>query len=457
MYRMNLQQYIKEYHEGRADWFLEEVQSVSAQQRVMNVLNLKEYLDGKHKILQKPNEKFGGKEYVPRKIVLNHALTLLNFQTSFLLQNPVTITGKERIVKEYQKVNKQGKYDRLNYRILDKMLKYGQVFEYVYLDKNTIKSKLIDASEAYPIHNHENEMIAFVQAYMVDGIDYYIVYSEDTVETYDNKGGQLRMTGRYANLSGLPIVYKTTNEINENEGKSELENWISILDSLEDLISKATDAYYKFITGIPVVTGQQLKGEGLPVDVVGAGLNLDDGATFEFVSNKFDSNAFDTLYETLLNALYTVAHLPAIAVGRTDISNVSTEAVKMLYQLAMMKAGQNEQYMREGIEQRFEKIRRMLKYKGVTFTDDEFDSLGLVFSYQLPSNDKEVIENMKMLREMKGLSIETMLEHNPYVNDVQQELMRLKEENDTTYSSGVNTKTQDVVFNENADVSRENT
>ncbi|MGG4000741.1 phage portal protein [Anoxybacillus kestanbolensis] len=454
---MNLEQYIKEYHEGRSDWFIEEVQSVSNQQRVMNVLNLKDYLDGKHKILQKSNEKFGGKEYVPRKIVLNHALTLLNFQTSFLLQNPITITGKERIVKEYQKVNKQGKYDRLNYRILDKMLKHGQVFEYVYLEKNTIKSKLIDASEGYPIYNHDNEMIAFIQAYMVDGIDYYVVYSEDTVETYDNKGGELRLTGRYANLSGLPIVYKTTNEVNENEGKSELEKWISILDNLEDLISKATDAYYKYITGVPVITGQQLKGEGLPVDIVGAGIVLDDMGKFEFVSNKFDSNAFDTLYETLLNALYTVAHLPAIAVGRTDISNVSTEAVKMLYQLAMMKAGQNEQYMREGIEQRFEKIRKLLEYKGVTFTDDEFDSLGLVFSYQLPSNDKEVIENMKMLREMKSVSLETILENVPYISDVQNEIMRLQKENDTTYSSGVNNKTQDVVFNENVDVSRENT
>ncbi|MDE8562747.1 phage portal protein [Anoxybacillus rupiensis] len=454
---MNLEQYIKEYHEGRSDWFIEEVQSVSAQQRIMNVLNLKDYLDGKHKILQKPNEKFAGKEYVPRKIVLNHALTLLNFQTSFLLQNPVTITGKERIVKEYQKVNRQGKYDRLNYKILDKMLKYGQVYEYVYMDKNTIKSKLIDASEGYPIYNHDNEMIAFIQAYMVDGIDYYIIYSDDVVETYNNKGGQLRLTGRYANLSGLPIVYKTMNEINENEGKSELENWISILDNLEDLISKATDGYYKYITGVPVTTGQVLKGEGLPVDIVGAGLNLDDGATFEFVSNKFDSNAFDTLYETLLNALYTVAHLPAIAVGRTDISNVSTEAVKILYQMAMMKGSQNEQYMREGIEQRFEKIRRLLAYKGVTFTDEEFDSLGLVFSYALPSSDKEAIENMKALREMKGISLETLLEHNPYVNDVQNELLRLKKEGDTIYSGVIDKNTQDVVFNENVDVSSKNT
>ena len=37
---------------------------------------------------------------------------------------------------------------------------------------------------------------------------------------------------------------------------------------------------------------------------------------------------------------------------------------------------------------------------------------------------------MKTLREMKGMSLQTMLEHNPYVSDVQQEMMRSNEEND---------------------------
>lgn len=427
MYRMNLQQYIKEYHEGRSDWFIEEVQSVSNQQRVMNVLNLKEYLNGSHKILQKQPYIYNGKEFHPRKIILQYAKTLLNFQVSFLLQNPVTMTGKERIVKEYQKVNKQGKYDRLNYRILDKMLKYGQVFEYVYLDKNTIKSKLIDASEGYPIWNHENEMIAFIQAYMVDGIDYYVVYSEDTVETYNNKGGQLRLTGRYANLSGLPIVFKTVNEVDESTGRSELEDWISILDNMEDLISKYMDTFYKFMDPIAVSIGQQLKGE-LPNDFVGKGINLDDGGEFRLESNKTDYQTFQTLYKTLLQALLDISQTPAVSLNKTDISNLSEVSIKLLFQLAEIKASINEQYMREGIEQRFERIRKLLEYKGVTFTDEEFNSLGMVFQYALPSSNKEIIENMKALREIGGLSIQTMIEKNPYVNDVQQELMRLKEE-----------------------------
>ncbi|QPA31425.1 phage portal protein [Thermaerobacillus caldiproteolyticus] len=442
---MNLKQYIKEYHEGRSDWFIEEVQSVTAQQRVMNVLNLKDYLDGKHKILQKEPYMYNGKEFHPRKIVLQYAKTLLNFQKAYLLKNPITITGKERIVKEYQKVNKQGKFDRLNYKILDKMLKYGQVYEYVYLDKNTIKSKLIDASEGYPVWNDENEMIAFVQAYTVTGVDYYVIYSEDTVETYNNKGGQLRLTGRYANLSGLPIVYHTQNELSETDGKSELEDWISILDNMEDLISKYMDTFYKFMDPIAVSIGQQLKGE-LPSEVVGKGINLDDGGDFRLEQNKTDYQTFEVLYKTLLQALLDISQTPAVSLNKTDVSNLSEVSIKLLFQLAEIKASINEQYMREGIEQRFEKIRRLLEYKGITFTDEEFESLGLVFQYALPSSDKEVIENMKALREMKGISLETLLEHNPYVNDVQQELMRLKEENNTTYSSEVNNKTQDVVL-----------
>ncbi|KJE27585.1 phage portal, SPP1 Gp6-like family protein [Geobacillus kaustophilus] len=435
---LNLQQYIKGFYDGRNDWFIEEVQSVTNQQRIMNVMNLKDYLNGQHKILQKQPYMYNGKEFHPRKIILQYAKTLLNFQTSFLLQHPITITGKERIVKEYQKVNKQGHYDRLNRKILDKMLKYGQVYEYVYLEGNkTIKSKLIDASEGFPVWNDDNEMIAFIQAYMVNGIDYYIVYSEDTVETYDNKGGELRLTGRYANLSGLPIVYKTTNEVNDNEGKSELEDWISILDNMEDLISKYMDTFYKFMDPIAVSIGQQLKGE-LPSEVVGKGINLDDGGEFYLEQNKTDYQTFQTLYKTLLQALLDISQTPAVSLNKTDISNLSEVSIKLLFQLAEIKASINEQYMREGIEQRFEKIRRLLEYKGVTFTDDEFDSLGLVFQYALPSSDKEIIENMKSLREIGGLSLQTMLEQNPYVHDVQQEMMRLKEEKGTISSGSEN-------------------
>jgi len=93
-------------------------------------------------------------------------------------------------VKEFQKVARKGKYDRFNLKLLDKVLKYGLVAEYVYLDRGVIKSKLIDASEGYPLYNENNELLSFVEAFVSDGISYYVVYKDEVVEKWTDKCGE---------------------------------------------------------------------------------------------------------------------------------------------------------------------------------------------------------------------------------------------------------------------------
>lgn len=430
-----LETYIREKYDNQSDWFVQFVGEVQNQQRVMNVLDKKEYLNGTHKILKRESYKYNGKEFNPRKIVLQYAKTLLNFQKAYLLQNPLTYTGNEKAVTEFQKVNRKGKYDRLNIKVLDKVLKYGMVAEYVYIENGVIKSKLIDASEGYPVYDHENHLIAFVEAYMVDGIEYFIVYEELSVSKYNNSGGELRLTERYANLSGLPIVYHNENELSDTEGRSELDDWIAILDNMEDLISKYTDSFYKFMNPIPVAIGQQLKGEGLPTNVIGGGVTLDDGSDFKLVSNGLDFKSFETIYKTLLQSLLDISQTPAVSLNKTDISNLSEVSIKLLFQLANIKASINELYMREGIEQRFDKIRTLLEYKGIKITDDEFESLDMVFQYATPANDKEIIENLKALRDMGAISLEGVLEDSPYTTDVQFELNRIMSEGNSNHQT----------------------
>ncbi|EFV79036.1 hypothetical protein HMPREF1013_00665 [Bacillus sp. 2_A_57_CT2] len=423
-----LERYIKEKYDGTNYWFVEEIQSIHNQQLVQDVWIKKEYLNGNHKILQRSSYKYNGKEFNPRKIVLQYAKTLINFQKAYLLQNPLTLTGNEGIIKEYQRVNRKGKYDRLNLKLLDKILKYGRVAEYVYMDKSVIKSKLIDPSEGYPVYDENNELLAFIESFVCDGISYYVVYEEDVVSKYDNAGGDMRLVERFANLSGLPIVYHNDNEMSDVEGRSELDDWISILDSMEDLISKYTDSFYKFIDPIFVTQGQQLKGESMPSEVVGKGINLDDGADAKFLSNQLDYKSFETIYKTLLQSLLDVSQTPAVSMNKTDISNLSEVSIKLLFQLANIKAGMNEQFIREGLEERFEKIRTLLGYKGIKFNDDEFETIDVVFQYATPSNDKEIIENLKELREMGAISLIGVLEDSPYTSDVQFELDRIVKE-----------------------------
>lgn len=431
-----LEQYINEKYDSANDWFVQEVDSIHNQEKVLDVLHKKEYLSGKHSILNKIPFKYNGKVIEPKKIILQYAKTLLNFQSAYLLQNPITLTGNDKLVKKMQKISRKGKYNRLNMRILDKVLKYGQVYEYVYVDKKVIKSKLIGADEGFPVYDENNEQIAFIEAFISDGINYYIVYTPDYVTRYDNNGGELRLVERFANLSGLPIVYHNDNELSDVEGRSELDDWISLLDNMESILSKYAEATEKFLDPIFINVGQQLKGEGLPADMVGKGINLDDGGNAFYLQAKLDKQSFETLYKTLQQALLDISSTPAVSMNKTDISNLSEVSIKLLFQLADIKAGINQLFMKDGIDERFEKIRELLELQGVTFSDDVYESLDIVFKYATPSNDKEVIENIAKLREIGGISLESMLSHSPYTTDVQMELDKIDNEGKSKVDEG---------------------
>ncbi|WP_392454269.1 phage portal protein [Chryseomicrobium aureum] len=52
----------------------------------------------------------------------------------------------------------------------------------------------------------------------------------------------------------------------------------------------------------------------------------------------------------------------------------------------------------------------------------------LLFTYDLPSNNAEVIGNLRALREMGALSMESLLEQSPMTTDVGQEIVRIQNE-----------------------------
>ncbi|WP_342598795.1 phage portal protein [Psychrobacillus sp. FSL H8-0483] len=425
---MNLKQYVKVKYKNIGTWFVEEVEAFHNTSRVLDIQNKRDYLEGHHNILNRPNYQYNGQLVEPRKIVLNMAKTILSFQTQFLLKNPVQITGKEKMVEEFQVVNKLGKFNEKNIALLDKLLKFGNVYEYIYIDKKGyITSKIINRDEGFPVYNQHNEMIGFIEQYVFDGISYYVVYDDEKVQEWNNEDGSLIMTSQFANLSGLPVAYVSTNEHSETEGRSQLDDFIGILDNMEDLISKTVDGLYKMINPVPVISGQQLKGS-VPQHIVGGGIQLDDGGTFSFESATIDAKAFDILYTQLYQSLLDISMTPSVSMGRAEISNVSEQSVRLLFSLASVKGGMNEQCLRKGFYERWDKIRSLLTYKGININDKAWSTFDVLFTYDLPSNNAEVIGNLRALREMGALSMESMLELSPMTSDVGQEMERLSSE-----------------------------
>ena len=428
---MNLQEYINTVHNGQQDWFVSECNSYYHQNRINKVIDIKEYLSGSHAILNRQAEQWNGKTFEPRRIVLQYAKTVLNFSTSYLLKNPVTVTGEESDVKVMKQVYKQGKFNRTDLDIMDKMVKYGAVYEYLFIDKDgKIKSKLINPEDSYPIFNEQGEMIGFIEHYTTDyNVSFYNIFTDSTVQKWSDAGGDLNFLGEFNSPSGLPVVYKNLNELDNTDGRSDLEDFINIIDNMEDLLSKYTDGIYKFLAPIPVVIGQKLsvknnQGE-IPTNLVGIGLNLDDGSDMKFVHGELDVESFESVWKVLKQALLDISCTPAVSMNNQDISNLSETSIKLLFSLADIKAGLNERHIKEGFEQRFNKIEKLLRLQGIEL---DLDDLDVVFQYARPLNESDIIGNIKVLKELGVMSLQSAIENCPMIYDVGSEMDRLNKE-----------------------------
>ncbi|SDQ41999.1 phage portal protein [Carnobacterium viridans] len=427
---MDLNEYIKLNYNSNPLWFIEEVQQFHHQKRILDVIKRKKYLNGKHAIMDRVVENYNGKPYQPNKILLQYGKLILNLEQTYLLGNRLTITGSEDVAKEMKRVYKKGQYDDTDFKLLGNVIKFGDAYEILFVDSKSkaIKSKVIENENAYPVYDDEGELVSFIEHYVAgeEANEYFILFSETEVQKYSTIGtGKLSLISKNKNVGGLPIHYKNVNEINSLYGKSDLDDFVGIVDQLEDILSKFSDSFYKHHNPLTVISGQELTSGGLNRHIVGNAIHLDDDSTIELKSVNLNEKAFETIFNTLVQQMLNLSSTPSVSLNSTDVSNLSETSMKILYQLSNQKGKQNERYMRNGFEIRFEKIFELLNRKGIEFTEDDIDSLDVVFSYATPQNETEIIDNLVSLKGIGAISNETAIEINPYISNTNQELERL--------------------------------
>jgi len=107
----------------------------------------------------------------------------------------------------------------------------------------------------------------------------------------------------------------------------------------------------------------------------------------------------------------------------SNIANVSEVSLKLLYQLADVYAMLSEKAMRNGINERFNIIRKLLGL------ENDKDYINVVFNYSRPQNASELLDNLKKQFEMSAISIQTIIEKSPLTTDVNMELERIDKGN----------------------------
>lgn len=423
---MNINEYIEKVYNNNPFWFTEEVEKAWHISRIAEVVDNKYYLSGKHKVLTRENIKYKEEEYITRKIVIQEAKTILNFHSTYLLGKPISLVGTEDMVKQFEKIYRKGEYNDIDYRILDKMSKYGDAYEYVYVDNKMVKSKIIDSADGYPIYSEDGDYIAFIEHWIINNIYYYNVYYKDRVEEWSNESGELNLVKSFKNLTRLPIHYKNCNDEDDNFGTSVLKDIRPIINEIEDLLSKMGDSIYTLSLN-PLLTtiGQELEGT-VSADAVGYNISLEAGSDMKYVKATMDYSTIKLYLDTLAQKLNIVAHMPSIVSGNTNVANVSEVSLKLLYQLADVMAMLNEKCILKGLNKRFKIFENILRLQGIEFTDNDY--VGVAFNYSRPMNMSELLDNITKQFNMESISKRTIIEKSPLTTDVAQELFRIEQE-----------------------------
>ena len=174
-------------------------------------------------------------------------------------------------------------------------------------------------------------------------------------------------------------------------------------------------------------TGQRIEGT-VSADAIGYVLNLDDGE-FKYAVANLDSASIKLLYDALIQQLQMVASVPSIAFGQTNIANASEVTLKLIYQNIDNHARQLEIYLRNGFEERFERIEILLNKKGIRFSEEDY--LDVQFNYNRPIDNSEQIDQLSKQYADGAISKRTYIEKSPLTDNVDVELERIAEEGRT--------------------------
>ena len=419
---MNINQYKMTFDNSKL-WFLEEINKPYHTRRIANCRSNSNYLSGQHKVLLREDAKYKGKELITRKTIINYAKTILNFHATYLLGKPVSLTGDEEIVSTFNDIYKLGLYNTIDYQILDRVNKFGDAYEVVYVDNGIIKSKVLDSADCYPVYDDMGEYIAFIEHWTdaYSSISYYNVYYPTYVEYWSNEGGDEILLDTKINVCGLPIHYHNFNDNDYYFGESILEDIRPLLDELEDILSKMGDAIYiNSLNPMNVAIGQRIEST-IPADATGYVLNLDNG-DYKSVSTVMDYQTIKLYLDNVKQFLNDIACIPSALGSNTNIANVSEVSLKMLFHMANIKAMETMKWLNIGMQERFKKFKDILNMQGIKVSGD----VEVEYNISMPVATDEVVGNLQKMKEMGAISVDTIMEKSGMIGDVHVEKERLK-------------------------------
>ena len=365
------------------------------------------------------------------KIANPYANYITNTLTGYFMGEPVTYSSlDENIVKELNLIFEYNDEADENVELAKSASIFGAAYELLYVDEEgSIRFKQLDPTGCIPIYKDtiDEELLYFIRYYYDKDIlsnktyMYIEVLTADKMIRYKANESCSELTlieeiPHYFKM--IPIaIYK-----NNEEESGDFEKVITLIDAYDKLESDSLNDFEYFCDCYLALTGLNAEPEDVAKMKENRVLLLDQDSSAEWLIKDNPDASIENIKNRLDKDIHKFANCPNMS-DENFASNSSGVAIKYKMVGTENVIAIKERKFKKGLQRRIELIAAINALKGSAF---DWRAIDIIFTRNLPSNDTEIASMVKTLSGI--VSDETLLAQIPFVEDVESELERIKNE-----------------------------
>lgn len=402
--------------------------SAFQRQELPRLKRLKNYYGGRHEILTASKE--SGKP--DNRLVNNFCKSITDSTVGYFMGKPVTYSSDNGdLLGDIRRLFAYNDEAYVNSRLAKDLSVYGRAYELLYYDEDRalrfvpldpttvipVYADKPDAELVYAIRLIPEETEGIGEAYTVEVYDEHFVW----IYRYKATGGEMELTRKLPHYFGqVPVnPYR-----NNSDGTGDFEPVLSLVDAYNTLQSESVNDFELFADSYLAISGMGgTEASDLEELRRNRVLLLDDGGDAKWLTKTVNDAYVENLKDRIAKDIYRFSGSVDMSDGEFGGQNLSGVAMRFRLLNFENRVSVTERHFKRGLQRRMEMICAFWALLGTRY---DYRDVTAVFSRNVPESPSEDAAYLEKISQL--VSKKTLLERMPFVEDVDGELARLKEE-----------------------------
>ena len=357
------------------------------------------------------------------KISFDYRAEIVDQLVDYIVGIPVDYRHSDENIHAF--INEFAEYaelDSLNQETLTDLLSTGHAYRLLYVDEEGEYSAInLDPASTITIDDEKGNAVFAFRFYVElddneDEVEVCEFYNETDIYTFKGEGWNLE--------SVEPHLFGMMPVINMYNKKTKQPDFIKVeaqIDALNEIVSNHQDEINEFRNAYMVFKGAKLREEDYGKIIKTGAFEIPEDADVNFLTKKMDVVAVDTQRKMLLENIYRLSK----TIDMEKFNDSSESGESRMWKLIMLenRAKQKIIFFRRFLRRMFLVLSTSSAVKGINF---DIDDISLQFNRSLPIDEKYTGEALNLYANF--VSTRTLLERVPFIDNVDEEIERLRED-----------------------------